>query len=223
MPANNSATTSIPKKQSANRSSSIFKKVELNTLKNRQLETKQSVLNESSSFAVTEAYKTARKDEGCQIVAVTSPFQSEGKTTNCINLCITLAQAGLRTLVIDADLRRPMADKLLGDRSTEGLSDYLACMTLAKSVPEAISLVKKTEYENLFLLPAGHIPPNPAELLSSKRMCQLLEGLSEKFDYIMIDTPPVYLVTDATVLKNYVHGYLLVARAGQTSKEGLLE
>lgn len=191
---------------------------------------REKILNESSSFAVNEAYKAARTnllflrtEETCQIIAVTSTFEAEGKTTNCINLSISLAQAGMRTLLIDADLRRPMTDKMFDARSVEGLSDYLACLTSAKSAQDIQSLIRPTGHENLSILPAGHIPPNPVELLASKRMELMLEELSKHYDYIMIDTPPVSVVTDATVLKNHINGYLIVIRSGQTPRDALTE
>ena len=193
-------------------------------------ESRNRILNAKSPFSVTEAYKTARTnllflrtEESCQTIAVTSTFESEGKTTNCVNLSITLAQAGLRTLLVDADFRRPMLDRIFGMRSVEGLSDYLACLTKEKTPEEALNLIKPTEFERLSLFPAGHIPPNPAELLSSKRMEQLFTVLSARYDYIMIDTPPASVVTDATVLKNLINGYLIVVRAGQTPQDGLTE
>lgn len=187
------------------------------------------VLDSQSSFAAVEAYKAARTNllftrtgEGCQIVAVTSSFAGEGKTINCINLAITLAQNGLRVLLLDADMRRPMVRRTLGTHAERGLSELLAGLAGVGELHGGdCPLLQRTQHPNLSVLTAGHMPPNPAELLASGQMSVLLEQLTPEFDYIMIDTPPVCVVTDALVLSKLVNGYIFVVRSGQTPMDGL--
>lgn len=182
------------------------------------------LLNEDTPFNIKEAYKSTRtniifsmQDEGCKRILVTSPFPKEGKTTTCLNLAITFAQTGARVLIIDADLRKPRLHKMLKATSNIGITNVLSGVN---SLSEA---VQETSYENLSLLVAGHIPPNPVELLSSNAMEELLKTLSEYFDYIFIDTPPVNVVTDAIVLSSLVTGVYLVVRQGLTEHRALKE
>lgn len=190
---------------------------------------KRGLIGQHSSFAAREAYKAARTNllftrvgDGCQKLAFTSTFASEGKTVNCCNLALTLAQNGQKVLIIDGDMRRPMVHNLFAIANQSGLSEFLAGLTIAADNGncQAVPLVE-TEYPNLSVLPSGHVPPNPAELLASQRMKSLLEAMSLQFDYIFIDTPPISVVTDAAVLTQNIHGYLLVVRAGITPLEDL--
>lgn len=177
------------------------------------------VLGPETPFAVVEAYKAARtnfmfllSDSGKKELVFTSAISEEGKTTTCINLAITFAQTGSRILIIDADMRKPRVHRLMKIPSTPGLSDRLGNLTKQECV-------YATSFENVFVLPAGTIPPNPAELLASEAMKRLLNELNETFDYIFIDTPPVDVVTDAAVLASRLHGLILVARQGFSRKE----
>lgn len=177
------------------------------------------VLSPQTPFSVVEAYKSARtnfmfllSDSGKKEVVFTSAISEEGKTTTCINLAITFAQTGSRVLIIDADMRKPRIHRLMKIPSTPGLSDRLGNLT-------KLECVYATSFENVFVLPAGTIPPNPAELLASEAMRRLLTELNESFDYIFIDTPPVDVVTDAAVLASRLHGLILVARQGYSRKE----
>lgn len=183
----------------------------------------ESLLSEESSFAVVEAYRSARTNllftkvgEGCQKIVFTSTQPSEGKSINCANLAATVAQNGKRVLLIDADLRCPVIHQIFNLPNQSGLSETLAGMNEGEKTP-----FSSTAFPNLYVMTAGRIPPNPAELLSSKRMPELLESLSERFDYIMIDTPPLSVVTDAAVLSGIVHGFILVVRAGHVPAEGV--
>lgn len=182
-----------------------------------------SLLNDNSSFAAVEAYHMARTnllftrvDDGCQSMVFTSTYLSEGKSINCANLAIAMTQNGKKVLLMDADLRCPVVHEIFGLPNQNGLSEVLAgiierekCKPLATATP------------NLYVLPSGSIPPNPSELLSSKRMSELIAHFSEEFDYIMIDTPPLSVVTDAAVLSKLVQGYVLVVRAGRVPTEEL--
>ncbi|MEG2678747.1 MAG: CpsD/CapB family tyrosine-protein kinase [Oscillospiraceae bacterium] len=190
---------------------------------------KRSLLDKHGNFAATEAYKAARTNllftrvaDGCQILAFTSTFQREGKTVTCCNLAMSVAENGQKVLLIDADMRRPQIANMFDIPNKSGLSECLAGMLVLdeKGKPRDMPYVQ-TKYPNLAIIPSGHIPPNPAELLASERMKVLLEVASQHFDYIFIDAPPVSVVTDAAVLANVVHGYVLVVRAGMTPMESL--
>ena len=190
--------------------------------------TRRCVLTANSPFAAIEAYKAARTNllftrtgKGCQKVVLTSSFSGEGKTVNCINLGITLAQNGLRVLIMDADMRRPQIQHIFNIKCHHGLSEVLAGLAAGADIAGEGSVIYRTEHHNLYVLPAGHTPPNPAELLASPQMEMLLKALEAKFDYIIIDSPPVSVVTDAAVLSGLVNGYILVVRQGCTPMEAL--
>ncbi len=151
-----------------------------------------------------------------KIIMVTSARPQEGKTTTSINTAIVLAQKGVRVLLIDADLRRPSIHKTLGMGPRSGLSNVL---TGSVTLDHAIS--RSPILSNLFVLPAGTPPPNPAELLASSNMRDLLNDLREKYDHIIIDTPPTLSVTDAVVLSQRVDAIILVIRSSKTTKQAL--
>ncbi|MEG2000545.1 MAG: CpsD/CapB family tyrosine-protein kinase [Evtepia sp.] len=185
------------------------------------------LLGEQSSFAANEAYKAARTNlmftrngEGCQTIAFTSTFPREGKTVTCCNLAISMSQNSQRVLIIDADMRKPMIANMFNIPNNLGLSEYLAGIRDPNLENNSLPFVP-TQHPNLSVIPSGHIPPNPAELLASTRMKLLLEQAANYFDYIFIDTPPVSVVTDAAVLVKNVKGYVFVARAGVTLLEDL--
>jgi succinoglycan biosynthesis transport protein ExoP len=151
-----------------------------------------------------------------KVIMVTSARPQEGKTTTSINTAIVLAQKGTRVLLIDADLRRPSVHKTLGMGPRSGLSNVL---TGSASVQQTIA--PSSILPNLFILPAGTPPPNPAELLASSNMRDLIVELREQFDHIVIDTPPTLSVTDAVVLSPRADATVLVIRSGQTTKQAL--
>ena len=151
-----------------------------------------------------------------KVIMITSALPQEGKTTTSINTAVVLAQKGVRVLLIDGDLRRPSIHKTLGMGPHSGLSNVLTGST---TLDEAI--VRTTVLPNLFVLPAGTPPPNPAELLASSNMRDVLLQLREQYDHIVIDTPPSLSVTDAVVLSPRADAVILVIRSGQTSKQAL--
>lgn len=174
------------------------------------------LLKGNSSFAIKEAYNAIRTNlmftqhgDKCPIFVITSPTANNGKTINSANLAISFAQMGKKTLIIDSDMRNPSLHKLFGLSSKNGLSEILAGLT------DNIS-VSKTDIENLSVLTAGKIPPNPAELLASERMDKLLDFVREHYDCVFIDTPPVNLVTDATVFAQKTTGYILIIKTDTT-------
>ena len=151
-----------------------------------------------------------------KVIIVTSALPQEGKTTTSINTAVVLAQKGVRVLLIDADLRRPSIHKTLGMGPHSGLSNVLTGST---TLEKAITSTKVLP--NLFVLPAGTPPPNPAELLASSNMRDVLGQLREQYDHIVIDTPPSLSVTDAVVLSPRADAVVLVIRSGQTTKNAL--
>ena len=166
---------------------------------------------------VAEAYRIIRTNlafgpvdiSSLKVLQVTSAIKGEGKTTTAANLGISLAQAGVKTLIVDADMRRPSLHRILEFEGFEkGLAEALANGTSWESI------VEPTKVTNLFFIPAGTIPPNPAELLSSKRLDVLIEELKKHFDMVIFDSPPVISIADASVIASRVDGIILVSRAG---------
>ena len=184
-------------------------------------EEQKYILNSKSGFFVREAYNTLRTnvnfsltgDEKCKVILITSSSPGEGKSISSINLAISFAEADSRVLLIDCDLRKPMLNRLMGLKSDVGLSDILMD-------PSAVdnAILGFRNIENLNVIPSGKIPPNPSELLGSARMERLLASLRERYDYIILDTPPVNMVTDAVVLASYADGTLFIVRAGISDK-----
>ena len=182
------------------------------------------LINDKSNFTVREAYKIGRTnirfalpDEPSSLIMVTSSWPMEGKTTNCINLAISFSQTGAKTLLIDCDLRKPRIAKVFGLSSKVGLSNTLRKFC---AVEEAIF---PTQYDNLFVMPSGNIPPNPAELLSSQEILDMLAELKKDYQYILLDTPPVNLLADALLLAGHASGTVVVVRQGVSDHKSLQE
>jgi len=171
-------------------------------------------------FNVAESYKSIRSNIlftlgtiDKKIIAVSSPNPSEGKSTTAANIAIALAQTDSTVLLIDADMRKPVQHKTFKIKNEEGLSTLIIKRTtLAKSVKDKV-------VSNLDLLPSGPMPPNPSELLASEQFKSLLDKLSHDYDYVIIDTPPVNVVSDAMVMKDSISGILLVMKYGSTTYE----
>ncbi|MFA5516841.1 MAG: polysaccharide biosynthesis tyrosine autokinase [Desulfuromonadales bacterium] len=179
----------------------------------------QIVLEEPLS-AFAEGYKSLRTiilngGARCRKVLLTSSLPGEGKTTTSVNLAIALAQADKRVLLIDADLRKPRVHDIFRLNNRQGLSRLLS----QPGAQEITSCLQPGPCPNLTVLTAGPIPPNPSELLQSKRMKDLLHLLAEKFDYIICDSPPVLAVEDSRILSALFDSILLVAKAHMTSFE----
>jgi capsular exopolysaccharide synthesis family protein len=177
----------------------------------------KKILCADSSFNVKEAYNSIRTNllfsqqgEKCPVFVITSPTANNGKTINTINLAVSFAQMGKKTLLIDSDMRNPTMHRMFSIPVKNGLSEILAGLT------DNIS-VSKTGIENLSVLTAGKIPPNPAELLSSSRMDKLLDFVREHYDYVFIDTPPINIVTDSTLFAQKITGYILIVKSDTTN------
>lgn len=192
---------------------------------------REHIIGSDTPFAVTEAYKSARTSlifantaEGCNIIAFTSSAPGEGKTVTCINMAISLAQSGKKVLIIDSDMRKPQVAASLKLSSVPGLSELLAGVIDMNLTPQCCR--QHTQFENVDIIAAGAIPPNPAELIACPRTAKLLERLAPEYDYILIDTPPSLVVTDALLYKDSIMGYVVVVRANSTrsdSTERLME
>ena len=158
----------------------------------------------------------SRADHPPQVILVTSALPREGKTTAAANLAVTLAQLGDKTIVVDADLRKPGVGRLLNmsGGNYAGLSSYLAGASSLDLV-----IVPHPTIPNLAAIPTGPLPPNPADLLSSHKVAEAIAELRKRFKFIVIDSPPVMAATDAVILSVQTDGVLLVVRSGETPKE----
>ena len=173
----------------------------------------------NKDFRMVEAYKSIRtnimysmpRTEGGKIIAITSATASEGKSTTCINLALTFAQVNAKVLLIDCDLRKPKIHRYLRIERKDGISNVLCGFTELKNA------IKVGVKENLDVLTSGEVPPNPAELLQTKNFEDLLEELKTMYDYIIIDTPPMNIVTDAIFPIRHSTGTILLIRKDFTT------
>ncbi|MEG0546264.1 MAG: CpsD/CapB family tyrosine-protein kinase [Oscillospiraceae bacterium] len=176
-----------------------------------------------NEFVVTEAYRLARTNidfsvinAKCKVIMFTSPLQGDGKTTTAINIAGAFARKlDTRVLLIDCDLRKPRVSKYLHVKKSKGLTDYL-CKTI-----EMDDIIVKTDIEGLSAVLSGTIPPNPSELLSSSRMEQFITEAKEKFDYIIIDTPPINIVADVLSICDLADGIVAVIREKKTTTKDI--
>lgn len=177
----------------------------------------EEVVKTSPLSGISESYKSLRaslmltsRDEPPKRVLFTSMAPADGKTTTAVNLATALANSGKKVLIIDADLRKPNLGKLLGISRDEGLSTYLS-----GNSDEAV--IADTDVANLSAILAGPVPPLPSELLSSERLKNLLDAMSEAYDMVVIDSPPVMPVSDSLILSQLVDSTVVVVRAGKTT------
>lgn len=183
----------------------------------------KKTLHKNLQFTATEQYKLLRANldftipegEKCPVIGVTSSMRGEGKSTTSINLAYVLAEKGSKVLLIDADLRIPSIAKKMEIESTPGLTDLL----MGKSAQ--LSSFQSSLLDNWYILPSGDIPPNPSELLGSNRMESVLRELKATFDYIIIDLPPVNIVSDALSISSLITGMIVVIREDYTEKKEL--
>ncbi len=182
------------------------------------------LLNANSSFYIQEAYNTLRTNirfsiphNGCKRICLTSGLASEGKSTTVLNLAISFAENGSKVLLIDADMRRPSLARLLIEKATPGLSNVLAGLC---SVNAAIHHDVRP---NLDVILSGEVPPTPLELLASDRMKEMMDELSQRYEYILIDTPPVGIVSDTCEVARVTDGVLFLVRQNETVKDAVVQ
>jgi len=175
-----------------------------------------------SKSILSEAYRNVRtsillsfSEKPPKKIAVSSPNPAEGKTTTVTNTAIALSQTGARVLIIDSDMRKPRIHAVFGGENGIGLSNFLSGNMELKSI------VKRSEIPNLFYIASGPIPPNPSELLGSKLFRTTVQFLGEKFDHIVLDSPPILGFADSIILSTFVDGIILVVQGGKTPIETL--
>lgn len=181
------------------------------------------LLTDSTPFAISEAFKMLRtnlfytsKGEKCPVYGITSTYASSGKSLVISNLSISYAQLDKRVLLLDCDLRNPAIHKIFNINKEGGMSELLAGADSAVD-----KYIKKTAYPNLSIITAGGTPPNPAELLASERTGKLLEFLKSHYDIIFIDLPPALIVSDVTVISDFLTGYIYTVRANYDDSRNL--
>jgi capsular exopolysaccharide synthesis family protein len=170
---------------------------------------------------VSEAYRTLRTnldfsslDKPIKTMLVTSAGPEEGKSTVLANLAVTTAQTGRKVILVDCDLRRPSLHNIFGLKNDRGLTTMVVNDAAMESPP-----LQDTDVQGLQLVSSGPLPPNPSELLGSRRMEEIIAALLERADVVLFDAPPVVAVTDAAVLSTKVDGVLLVINAGGTKRD----
>ena len=177
------------------------------------------VMEKAPKSIDAEAYRSLRSnieyssfDDEYRVIVVTSSVPGEGKSTTSGNLAIALAQSGNSVLLVDCDMRKPSIHKKFKISNAAGTAELLLRKKLFEEVANKYN-------ENLTIITAGKIPPNPSEMLASRAMTAFIEEMKKEFKYIILDTPPLQAVTDAQVLSTKADGVLLVIRAGSTKKE----
>ncbi len=187
----------------------------------------RKMLHKNLSFQAAEAYKLLRTnlqftlpdddENGCRVIGITSSIHGEGKSTTAVNLSYTLAETGKRVLLVDGDMRLPSIGKKMEVQNTPGLSNVLA----ASGSDVKIAIRPSNVFDNWRFVTSGDIPPNPSELLGSRRMQSVLKAMTKEFDYIVIDLPPINVVSDALVVSPLLDGMLVVVRENYTERKEL--
>lgn len=172
------------------------------------------LLSEDSPFTVKEAYKTLRTNvafslpgNNCKCIATTSANRGDGKTSVAINLAISIANINKKVIVVDCDMRLPTVASKIGISTRPGLSNLLA-----GDIESDTPIIRRVKKYGIDVLVSGDVPPDPTPLLSSSQMTGLIDTLRNYYDYIILDFPPVYMVTDAAILSKYIDGYLIIVR-----------
>lgn len=192
-----------------------------NKKKSRTSHRELFVVSKDAPFQFVEAYKSLRTNleflsatSNCKTILITSSVPEEGKSNVAINLAITLAASNKRVVLVDCDMRKSAISRYL--RSHSGLTNVITTKDVSK-LPDALLRLKDN---GITVLPVGTIPPNPAELLSTPIVERIFTALQQTYDYVIVDTPPVSVVTDAAVLSRVSDGVLLVVRPGVTTIQG---
>lgn len=186
----------------------------------------RKMIGDHLHFGAAEAYKLLRTnlsfsipdEAGCKIIGITSALRAEGKSTTAVNIAYSMAQNGQKVLMIEADLRLPTVAKRLHVMRKPGLSNLLVGQNNGAEVIQPSGLLS-----NLWVIAAGDIPPNPAELLGSEQMATVIRTLAKSFDVIVVDMPPVQVVSDALILSKLMSGMVVVVRQNVCDRKSLDE
>ena len=193
--------------------------------KNKQKIERRLITREDPKSPISESYRSLRTSisysdtdsEDSSVILIGSPGPGEGKTTTIVNLAITYANLGKKTILIDGDLRKPVLHQIFSVDREPGITKFLN-----GNEKNYKKLIHKSDIENLSFITCGFVPPNPSEILASDRMKTIVESLKKDYDVILIDAPPLLAVTDAFILMKYVNKFVLVCYAGKTEKNGLI-
>jgi capsular exopolysaccharide synthesis family protein len=204
-------------------SGSLIKKQVLNPSKGGTEFKRRLITYEDPKSPVSESYRSLRTnisyasaDKKIKSLLISSPQPGEGKSTTTANLAIAFAQLRKRTLLIDADLRKPVQHNVFDQQRGPGLAEYLI-----GDIQDIASVVHKTKVDNLFIITAGGLPPNPSELLGSDRMSALVDKLEQEWDMVLFDSPPIVAVTDASMISGEIDAIAMVVKAGQTDRSAV--
>ena len=193
---------------------------------------KEIITQSDPKSPISEVFRALRtniqfmnKASDCQTILITSTVQAEGKSWTSANLATTFAQSGSKTLIIDADMRKPRQHKIFQMNNVPGLSNFLSEINDLgrRQKINGMDCVKPTEVENLYLLPSGNIPPNPSELLMSNKIIELIDEVTKNFDVVIFDGAPCLLVTDSTIISRLVDSTILVTSYKYTKIDDLKE
>ncbi len=183
------------------------------------------IFNLGPKSPITEAYRSLRTnlefmspDDPVRSILCTSSGPGEGKSTTVANMAISMAQIGKKVLLIDCDLRKPVQHKGFNVSNMQGITNLLIDQKLSMD-----EVIQKTEVNNLQIITCGTMPPNPAELLGSQRMSNLIQEFLKIYDMVFIDAPPIISVTDAAVLASALDGVILVVGSGQAERNMVLK
>ena len=204
----------IPEMEVQKRKSSIS-----GTEKSKSYFQRRLITYEDPKSPISESYRSLRTSishsAGANInsLIISSPQPGEGKSTTTANLAIAFAQLRKRTLIIDADLRKPVQHEIFNQARNPGLSEYLT-----GEVEDIKFIIHETNIENLYIMSAGSLPPNPSELLGSQRMNDMVDNLEQEWDMILLDSPPIVAVTDASMISTAIDALALVVKAGETDR-----
>ena len=189
--------------------------------KKKSISDEAFLLTNDIPFSIQEAYKILRTNilysmssDKCKVIVVTSAEQHDGKSATAINLALSMVDNSQRVLLIDGDLRMPVVAQRLKLLNRPGVTNYVYGMNDYEDIIQV-------HESGLHVIAAGVVPPNPSETLSSDRMFDLIDYAAAEYDYIIIDSPPVGLVTDAAILSKYASGVILVARQGHTREDNI--
>ncbi|MCX7842980.1 MAG: CpsD/CapB family tyrosine-protein kinase [Clostridia bacterium] len=183
---------------------------------------KELLTKEKLNEPAEEAYKVLRTnlqfcgyDRKIKTLTITSCTPGEGKTTTSINLAISMAKSGVKVVLVDADLRKPMLLKNLRSSNTKGLTSYIS------GNAELDDIINNSSIENFYFITCGPKPPNPAELLSAKRFSQLIDELETRFDFVIFDTPPLGSVIDCAIIASQTDGTIIVIKSKSVSRNNV--